>query len=999
MNHNILEIDKLEVIEVYDYYDFPLLFSCKNAAAQIYIAFIADELPEYEMWLYVEVSSTRFNLIRFGEIDLFDTFTKPEMDRLIKVIVPRNNSVDFSSVEVFPSDLPNDIFPPVNDYLDIEYTPYIPQTDTGVEVFPSDLPNDIFPPVNDYLDIEYTPYIPQKGTGALDEFRTCASRKTDAKNETQARGNLSPETFEKYQRAQEDFHRGNTIFAEHRRKDASEKAIEAYSKAIDTYPDHYEAYRSRGEVYRKIGEPDKALKDYNKAIEINPDFAEAYNNRGIVYSDQGNLEQALVEYNKALERYPYLPEAYNNRGEVYRKMEEHDKALKDYNKSIELEPNEPESYIGLSTIYRDEEKYEKALENCNRAIELDTSYVTAYNNRGIIYRRMGEFEKAIKDYSMAIQLNPEYVRAYHNRGFVCNQIGRYEEAIKDYNEAIERYPDYQLAYYSRGITLLCLQEWEKAKSDLTTAKDKGWDTATAFRDDFGGIEKFARIVGVPLPMDIALLLTHKMNKKVINPGTGQSYLIKLPAPDVVRQAILELEYPADGIRVVDVTERLAEKLQISDEQKGAKNSSNLNVFRYDVVAPQFKRLLREGKLEQPDGPRTPYFLAVSDPDLPVTKFRETSSQPEWPSVERTALDPDTGEEYQITLPATHVVKQALLNFDYSPSGIHITDIAEALADQFALTEKQRAAKGKYGLVWKRHVNIAANSLVNSGQLLRTSRGWINTPEYLDMEPSDKPEWLAVERTALDPDTGEEYQITLPATRVVKQALLNFDYPPSGIRITDIAEALADQFALTEKQRAAKGKYGLVWKRHVNIAANSLVNSGQLLRTSRGWIINPEQYSKLSPSGTESSDHLYDVFISHATEDKDEIVRPLVKALTDCGLRMWYDESELCIGDSLRGKIDEGLAKSRFGIVVLSHAFFKKNWPRYELDALVALEMADKSVILPIWHKITEDEIIDHSPRLIDKIARNTSDFTIDEIAQEIAEVIQNSRGPLSKITD
>ena len=489
-------------------------------------------------------------------------------------------------------------------------------------------------------------------------------------------------------------------------------------------------------------------------------------------------------------------------------------------------------------------------------------------------------------------------------------------------------------------------------------------------------------------------MTNPVMKKAFNPDTGEYYLIDLPAPEVVRQAILELEYPAEGLRVVHATEKLVEKFQLSDEQKRAQNKSNLNVFRYDVVAPQFKWLLQKGKLKQPGGPRTPYFRAES-----VAELRETPDKPELSQVKRTALDPDTGEEYQITLPATRVVKQALLNFDYPPSGIRITDIAEALADQFALTEKQRAAKGKYGLVWKRHVNIAANSLVNSGQLLRTSRGWINTPEYLDMEPSDKPEWLAVERTALDPDTGEEYQITLPATRVVKQALLNFDYPPSGIRITDIAEALADQFALTEKQRAAKGKYGLVWKRHVNIAANSLVNSGQLLRTSRGWIINPEQYSKLSPSGTESSDHLYDVFISHATEDKDEIVRPLVKALTDCGLRMWYDESELCIGDSLRGKIDEGLAKSRFGIVVLSHAFFKKNWPRYELDALVALEMADKSVILPIWHKITEDEIIDHSPRLIDKIARNTSDFTIDEIAQEIAEVIQNSRGPLSKITD
>ena len=264
------------------------------------------------------------------------------------------------------------------------------------------------------------------------------------------------------------------------------------------------------------------------------------------------------------------------------------------------------------------------------------------------------------------------------------------------------------------------------------------------------------------------------------------------------------------------------------------------------------------------------------------------------------------------------------------------------------------------------------------------------------ETRDKPELPLVKRTVLDPDIGEEYQITLPATDVVKDALLDFDYPPSGIRITDIAEALAEQFAITEEQREAKGKYGLVWKLHVNVAAIDLLNSEQLLRTRRGRIINPEQYSKLSPSGTESSAHPYDVFISHATEDKDEIVRPLADALIARNVRVWYDESELRMGDSVREKIEEGLANSRYGIVVLSRAFFQKKWPKYELDALVAREMADKSAILPIWHKITEDEIMAHSPGLTDKIALNTSDFTINEIAQEIAEVILNSRGPLSK---
>jgi hypothetical protein len=76
---------------------------------------------------------------------------------------------------------------------------------------------------------------------------------------------------------------------------------------------------------------------------------------------------------------------------------------------------------------------------------------------------------------------------------------------------------------------------------------------------------------------------------------------------------------------------------------------------------------------------------------------------------------------------------------------------------------------------------------------------------------------------------------------------------------------------------------------------------------------------------------WDAFISHASEDKDEIVRPLARELQQRGLRVWYDEFELRIGQSLRRKIDEGIARSAFGVVVLSNAFFAKNWTQYELD--------------------------------------------------------------------
>ncbi len=69
-----------------------------------------------------------------------------------------------------------------------------------------------------------------------------------------------------------------------------------------------------------------------------------------------------------------------------------------------------------------------------------------------------------------------------------------------------------------------------------------------------------------------------------------------------------------------------------------------------------------------------------------------------------------------------------------------------------------------------------------------------------------------------------------------------------------------------------------------------------------------------------------------------------------------------IGDNMRRKIDAGIANSRFGIVVLSHAFFAKNWSQYELDGLVNREMGDGSqIVLPLWHRITRGEVAAQSP--------------------------------------
>jgi len=145
-----------------------------------------------------------------------------------------------------------------------------------------------------------------------------------------------------------------------------------------------------------------------------------------------------------------------------------------------------------------------------------------------------------------------------------------------------------------------------------------------------------------------------------------------------------------------------------------------------------------------------------------------------------------------------------------------------------------------------------------------------------------------------------------------------------------------------------------------------------------------------PPEFDNEEREYDVFISHASEDKDEVVRPLALALQSEGLSVWYDEFTLKIGDSLRRKIDKGLANSRFGIVVLSKSFILKGWTNYELDGIITKSISDEQIVLPIWHNITKKEVIEYSPSLADKLARNTSSYTVEEIASEIAEVINGN---------
>lgn len=154
----------------------------------------------------------------------------------------------------------------------------------------------------------------------------------------------------------------------------------------------------------------------------------------------------------------------------------------------------------------------------------------------------------------------------------------------------------------------------------------------------------------------------------------------------------------------------------------------------------------------------------------------------------------------------------------------------------------------------------------------------------------------------------------------------------------------------------------------------------------------------SPTSSQSSQSIematdgYDAFVVHASADKDVVARPLALALHELGLRVWYDEWTVTIGDSLRQKIDEGLRLSRYGVVILSPRFFDRHWPQRELDGLVAKEVRGSKVVLPVWHEVDHDEVAAHSPLLAGRVAGST-DAGITTLAGDLAHAMGREQPP------
>ena len=143
----------------------------------------------------------------------------------------------------------------------------------------------------------------------------------------------------------------------------------------------------------------------------------------------------------------------------------------------------------------------------------------------------------------------------------------------------------------------------------------------------------------------------------------------------------------------------------------------------------------------------------------------------------------------------------------------------------------------------------------------------------------------------------------------------------------------------------------------------------------------------SSAGSSTGDDLgYHLFLSYASEDK-EFVDDLLHKLPWLNLKVWYDDTELKVGDSIRRSIDRGIVHSRYGVVILSPSYLAKKWTQYELDGLLAREGIDYKVLLPVWYNLKTRDLLKVSPTLAQRLALDAGKLPIDAIAFRIAEVV------------
>ena len=168
-----------------------------------------------------------------------------------------------------------------------------------------------------------------------------------------------------------------------------------------------------------------------------------------------------------------------------------------------------------------------------------------------------------------------------------------------------------------------------------------------------------------------------------------------------------------------------------------------------------------------------------------------------------------------------------------------------------------------------------------------------------------------------------------------------------------------------------------------IASNELFRQRQDTQeeTARRTATLVEEQMAMKYGNMAAAEYEYDVFVSHANANKQSFVDSLYDQLNRLRIRIWYDSTEIDWGDGLKEKIQEGLSKCRFGIVILSPEFIERKWTNQELSELLTRQNeSHEKVVLPLLYNLTVEQMKEQYPVLGDIKAREVRE---DEDAKDV----------------
>ncbi len=126
---------------------------------------------------------------------------------------------------------------------------------------------------------------------------------------------------------------------------------------------------------------------------------------------------------------------------------------------------------------------------------------------------------------------------------------------------------------------------------------------------------------------------------------------------------------------------------------------------------------------------------------------------------------------------------------------------------------------------------------------------------------------------------------------------------------------------------------------------------------------------------------FDVFISHANKDKENLIEELYSSLKTLGVTIFYDKESLEWGDNWKDRILNGTKKAEFAIIVISENFFDREWTERELhEFLNRQNRSGQKLILPILHNITASQLQEKYPSVADIQAIDSAKYSCDQIA-------------------